>query len=712
MAVEGAFMGHRPVTEARLPGRAVLRRERPETWGWRGWAVCIACALPGLLAAPPRAAGADETLVVSYRPLKPEIFFFSDVPRKLRAALLPLDLVGPPLTCFRPGDGALRSAMEAADEAVGRAESGPAEALGLALLRRGAILREAERIRCDAEYDRYEAILSLFEKGQVKQLPPRPACPDAAASIADWQRAAEVARDFPGRDQALYLAAAELELTYDFEKAAETADRVRTDHPDSPILVDSLLLAGGAWYEADSLDNARERLVSAAAADPARSVEPKYRIAWIDLLLSEYPAAVRGFLELCDTLRNDAGGMSAGQRRDIAREALGSVAWMLASDDWDGDGEEDTTRIAERTLGIIDAAPQDAEPLLAATLALLADSWGREVEDFVVLSRVYLERYPLAPGAPARHDALVQMLDRTASDRTASRDERCRAGGQALAERRRMVESYAEGGEWRRVNEGKPPSAEEVDELLHLAMTESAVLLHRKAQNIRTMEVSGGVRGASRSWYCRAQRAYIELLDRFPDSPQQCNARRSLGDTAFFGTWNEAEAVKWLAPVRDDQRCSELARTDAAELAGLLEERVAKASGRESEPAPCSSPDDESDEHGFCIAEDYDLFTFAPGTRSREQGQESLAVDKVVRRSASELSRCAQLAATAPGTRENRLVRVALSIQATGRAVVHVDGGGSEALARCIGREVSSWRFPIPDAAPLDLEFKIALMPE
>jgi len=184
--------------------------------------------------------------------------------------------------------------------------------------------------------------------------------------------------------------------------------------------------------------------------------------------------------------------------------------------------------------------PELVRPLLSSVLDQLGGLWGREMADFVVLSRAYLERYPMAPDAPVRHHALVLVLERMAADRSASHEERCSAGRQALSERWRMAENYAVASEWRRMNEAGSRTIGEADEIVHVAMMEAAMLLHRKAQNIRMVEADGKVSGASRPWYCRAQRAYIELIGRFPDGREQCNVRRGIGEAAFFGTWNVA----------------------------------------------------------------------------------------------------------------------------------------------------------------------------
>lgn len=681
-----------------------------ESAGSRASAACVACALLSILPGSPCLGESPAPLIVTYRPMKPEIFFFSDVPHRLMTELLPPELVGPPLTCFRPDDETVRQALEAADEAVSAA--GEPAALAAALLRRGAVVLEAENLRCDLEYDRYDEAVRQYEKGGGGESPTLPACPDSSAALADWQQAVAACPDFPGRDKAIYLAATELERSGRLEEAASLAERVKSEHPESALVFDSMLLAGLALYTSDELDEARERFEVAAQASPSRALEPLYMIAWIDLRRWSYLNAAIEFLNLIERART-AVDMDRRNVGPLVEEAIESVAWMLASDDWDGDGLSDVTRIAERTLGVINDAQEDALPLLRAVLEQIADSGGREREDFVALSLAYLERYPLTADAPVRHDALVHALDLRTEDRSESHEQRCQAGRQALSERKRMGDLYAAGGEWRRIHEADIQAVSKADELVHRAMTERALLLHRRAQDIRMMEVDGKASGASRPWYCRAQRAYIELIERFPDSTEQCNVRRGIGEAAFFGTWNEAEALQLLVPVRDDPRCPDWARNDAADLARRLEERSAAAPAGDVPAPPCSSPEDESDEHGFCLADDYSGFASAPEANIVSTWDERYRASRVAQRRSSELARCAQEACRGGCSSDNRLVNVDVSVQANGRGVVHADSGGaSGSLERCIERQVSSWRFPKPEAAPMNVEFKVALVPE
>jgi tetratricopeptide (TPR) repeat protein len=415
-------------------------------------------AYPGAAMRPAR----GREIWIRVHPIGPTVFVFSGLANELVERLLPQEMVGPPLSCYRPSPVTVARVVAEADGAVRRATPGgnsPSDpvALAQALLKRGAVAMQLEFLRLSREEDEYNERSASHHRGEMTTAPPAPADMDPSAALADWLKAADVAPDFPGKDQALYLAAHWLERSDDIVQAAVAVDRLAAECPDSLLMPEALLLGGRVWEAMGDMDKARAHFRTATDKVPASvSLEARYRLAWLELSDRRFEEAVLAFLDFLDGV-SKAGPSRAGLfATSGCEEAVRTIATLLV---WDwvldepgavvtADRKNGSLRkagegTAARAVRLIGPDRPEAPRLLAAVVAELHSPWDEStLAEEVLLATHFLATFPQDAGAPRIRGALVAALDRMGHDPSLSNTERSAIRQKAAAERLRIQELY------------------------------------------------------------------------------------------------------------------------------------------------------------------------------------------------------------------------------------------------------------------------------
>ena len=307
--------------------------------------------------------------------------------------------------------------------------------------------------------EEYEALFQRYDYGIIPDEPPEPE-KDFHQTIEIFSSLIERFPQYRQIDGAYYLTAICYNEMNELEQGQETFLTLLQHFPESEFAQEAYLRVGEDLFDDGNFNEALAAYQRAYdfKDNPEFGItnwhdKILFKLGWSHYMLSHFHDAIMSFEELLAFYEEENQGASA-----LREEALQYFAISLVEEDWDiiddldleFDDDPDSLPVSPPVSPPVIENP-DPGFIMPRIHVYLGeeDPWTQEVLDRVVgmlhenqrleheiaFYRYLLERYPMDPGNPQRHERMIEAMARDYGD-------------QIIDERQNMVEVYSRGSDW------------------------------------------------------------------------------------------------------------------------------------------------------------------------------------------------------------------------------------------------------------------------
>lgn len=412
----------------------------------------------------------------------------------------------------------------------------------------------------------YEDQYRQYEQGLIAT-PPEEVEKDFTQSIALFERLVQDFPDYRQVDGAWYLLAISHLQMYNGDEARDAFETLVNNYPDSDFAQEAYLRIGEEFFSDKEFHMARAAYGRALLyGDSIWYDKIVFKLGWANYQVNNYDEAIQNFTTLLEYYVEKSDRSSQAVRE----EALQYFAIVLGEQDWDLDGETDDDFVLERALKYLgEDRPYTIEVFdrLAGVLSDYAEGGGANFYASAqsdVLRHV-IQRFPLEPKNPERHNDLIGALFRTDQIH------------EALREGERFINAYAMGSDWYRAQE-KDGNFEEIayaENTSRSLLVEAGVILYNEAESLAFEAMESGDNDTAeraRNRYRGAAAAFGKYLEDYPNDAETYEVRMYRAQS-LLNSGQYLEAGAEFDAVRD----STLSEEFQDEAASLSVDAYAKA---------------------------------------------------------------------------------------------------------------------------------------
>ncbi len=396
---------------------------------------------------------------------------------------------------------------------------------------------EDDYLLADIEYAELE---QRYDLGLIAELPDPPE-KNFNPSIRLFERLLNQFPDYRQADGAYYLLAmCQLQMD-EYDPSLANFTTLVSAYPNSDFAQEGWLRIGEFHFM--ELDFQLARAAYERAIEYGDSIwydKTLFKLGWSNYLLNDYDTAINNFQTLLRYYGEDDDGAT---EKAVREEALQYFAIAVSEEDWDFDGEVDEGFV----LGRVEQYLSEDEPFTVEVLDRIATMLmdNQRHQHAIDVHRYILERYPLDPENPKRHEQIIIAFSRMNEI------------PQALAEGRRLGELYGPDSEWWRAQEmeGNLEQMAYAEQLARDMLFQTANTLYVEGDDLAARAIIEGddtLLAQSVQRYQAAAQIYEEFLSLYPNDPEAYTVQMYLGQ-ARFNSDEFAEAATAFAAVRDSQ---------------------------------------------------------------------------------------------------------------------------------------------------------------
>lgn len=265
-----------------------------------------------------------------------------------------------------------------------------------------------------------------------------------------------------------------------------------------------------------------------------------YKLSWSYFQNNEYPTAIASFKRFIEYL--DSGKGKKGLGAQLRDEAVEYLAYSLADDDWNGDGDPDPDAGVQRALSYLsDGKPYEREVLVVYADRLFAERTKPKFKEAIKAYRAVMLMYPKNPDNALLEEKIILTY------------QEMEEWDRATEERERLLKDFGPGSRWFAENEKNPIAMARVERQLQYALFNAAVLHKRRAAELRRQaETTGDVATTAKALgeYGKAAEEFKEILKKYPTNSNNYNVTMWLADSLYYSLHYQ-EAAGYYAKIRD-----------------------------------------------------------------------------------------------------------------------------------------------------------------
>ncbi len=389
--------------------------------------------------------------------------------------------------------------------------------------------------------DAFDRKMALYEKGKIPARP-KPPQKDYTPSIKLYVQLLKRFPNYRMADVAEYLLGYCYEDMGIDEKAMQAYTALVTRYPKSKMRGAAWMRLGeyyfdmGEWVKAQHayqkvLENPKSKWYTDAL----------YKLSWSYFQNNEYPTAIASFKRFIEYL--DAGHGKGSLGAQLRDEAVEYLAYSLADDDWDGDGEPDPDAGVQRALSYLsEGKPYEREVLIKYADRLFAERTKEKFQQAIKAYRSIMMLYPGHPDNPLLEEKIVLTYQEMGE------------WEKATEEREKLIKDFGPGSAWYAKNKAKPIAMARVERQIQLALYNAAALHKKRASDLRKKAEStpGDLVTMAKAIgeYNKAAEEFKLFLKRYPSNPNNYDITLWLADSLYYSL-HYIEAAKYYAKVRD-----------------------------------------------------------------------------------------------------------------------------------------------------------------
>jgi TolA-binding protein len=402
----------------------------------------------------------------------------------------------------------------------------------------------------------YEQELDLYSRGKV---PSEPVQPLQRFDDTERMYRALIERfpDYRYADAAHYLLGYVLVNSGEEELSKDSFKALVDRYPTSRYAPEAWLRIGEYHFDYGDWDEAVAAYQKAMTFKDSRFYEMAiYKLAWTYFQKYDYDQAIRTFKQLIEAY-DQVGEKDRALAGALRTEAIEYLALSLAEDDWDGDGEPDPNAGVERAMSYLGEGKDYEREIVAEYAKSLYELHERsKYEQAADVYKRLIARDPLNKENPDYQEKIVAIYD------IMKDTER------SMAARQQLAVMFDADSPWYKANLDEPAATTKADELVELALRQTAQFHHQLAQELKSRASTEGDASllvqAGRE-YQEAAASYATYLARYPNRGDAYDLSFFYAETLFYsGRFMEAaDRYQLVRDWKDKEKYREVAAYSA-----------------------------------------------------------------------------------------------------------------------------------------------------
>ena len=413
--------------------------------------------------------------------------------------------------------------------------------------------------------DNYDKQSDLYNRGKIPSEPVQP-----VQKFEDTERMYRtLVERFPSYrfvDAAYYLLGYVLVNSGEEEEARDAFVALVEKFPKSKYAAEAYLRIGEFNFDYGEWDQAIAAYQKAMEYEDSRFYEMAvYKLAWTYFQKFDYDRAIRTFKQLIESYDRVAEAKDRALAGALRKEAIEYLALSLAEDDWDGDGLPDPNAGVDRAMSYLnEGKPYEREIMAEYATSLYELHERTKYAEAADVYKRLIARDPLYKDNPEYQEKVVAILD-IMKDTDSS-----------MRARQDLAVMFDTDSPWYKANLDEPAATAQANELVELALRQTAQFHHQLAQELKQRAGTEGdpallVQAAAE--YQHAASSYAAYLRRYPSSRDAYELTFFYAETLFY-SGRFLEAADQYQAVRDNEEKSKYREIAAYSTVKSIEKSI------------------------------------------------------------------------------------------------------------------------------------------